>query len=312
MVSIIVPVYNAEKYLCKCLDSISAQTFQDWECILVDDGSPDRCGEICDEYAAKNTRFKAFHKTNGGSVSARKYGVERAIGTFLFWVDADDWLRTDCLEKMVLKAQETKCDIVWCDVEIVLPDRTFSSHLNFSESSEEMLRKILEGKTPSWSWNKLVCANYYRSKLVHYAIGDDMLEDFYQSVQLLVGKPLMAHVTEPLYCYNRTNTEAFTAANQYVITKRGLPNTFHVYDFLRERGLFERYKVSFAYHAMRVKAVFMLNGEIEEARNMFPFAHKIAEAYPVHGAVRAFFYLAFNGGFLGKFVMKAYLMLKGK
>lgn len=91
-ISIIVPVYNTEKYLHRCLDSILAQTFTDWECILVDDGSPDNSGMICDEYAAMDSRFKVIHKENGGVAAARNTAVDQANGKFVTFVDSDDWL----------------------------------------------------------------------------------------------------------------------------------------------------------------------------------------------------------------------------
>ena len=91
-VSIIVPVYKAEKYIRRCLDSIQTQTFTDFEVLLIDDGSPDRSGEICDEYAAKDSRFRVFHKKNGGVSSARNLGIDNSNGEFLCFCDADDFI----------------------------------------------------------------------------------------------------------------------------------------------------------------------------------------------------------------------------
>lgn len=89
-ISIIVPVYNTEKYLSACLDSILTQSFTDFELLLVDDGSTDKSGEICDEYAQKDSRIRVFHKENGGVSSARNLGIEEAVGDYLHFVDADD------------------------------------------------------------------------------------------------------------------------------------------------------------------------------------------------------------------------------
>ena len=97
-ISIIVPIYNVEKYLWKCLDSISAQTFTDWECLLIDDGSPDNSGAICDEYAVKDTRFKVFHKPNGGVSSARNLGLDMASGEWVTFIDSDDFISPTFLE----------------------------------------------------------------------------------------------------------------------------------------------------------------------------------------------------------------------
>ncbi|MGM9589469.1 MAG: glycosyltransferase family 2 protein [Faecousia sp.] len=99
--SIIVPVYKVEPYLCRCVDSIRSQTFTDYELILVDDGSPDRCGAICDDYAAKDSRIRVIHKENGGLSSARNAGLEIASGTYLYFLDSDDYVDDDLLETVL-------------------------------------------------------------------------------------------------------------------------------------------------------------------------------------------------------------------
>ena len=91
-VSIIVPVYNAEKYLHRCVDSILAQTFTDWELLLIDDGSPDRSGEICDGYAMKDARIRVIHKENGGVSSARNVGLDATKGKWVVFVDSSVWI----------------------------------------------------------------------------------------------------------------------------------------------------------------------------------------------------------------------------
>lgn len=97
-VSIIVPVYNVEKYLPKCIESILAQTFTDFELLLIDDGSPDSSGKICDKYAAEDSRIRVFHKPNGGVSSARNFGIDNAKGEWIMFVDADDTILDICLE----------------------------------------------------------------------------------------------------------------------------------------------------------------------------------------------------------------------
>ena len=92
MISIIVPVYNTEKYLHRCIDSVLAQTYQDFELLLIDDGSKDSSGAICDEYAAQDTRVRVFHKENGGVSSARNVGLDLAQGEWVTFVDSDDYI----------------------------------------------------------------------------------------------------------------------------------------------------------------------------------------------------------------------------
>ena len=114
-ISIIVPVYKAEKYLNRCVDSILAQTFTDWELLLIDDGSPDRSGEICDEYAKKDSRIRVIHKENGGVSSARQRGQDEACGEYTIHVDPDDWVEPTMLEELYQKAKDDNADMVICD-----------------------------------------------------------------------------------------------------------------------------------------------------------------------------------------------------
>lgn len=104
--SIIVPVYKAEKYINECVDSVLAQTFEDFELILADDGSPDRCPEICDEYAKKDSRIKVIHKENGGASSARNSGIEAACGEYVIFLDSDDyWEENYTLQRLTEKSK---------------------------------------------------------------------------------------------------------------------------------------------------------------------------------------------------------------
>lgn len=109
--SIIVPIYKVENYLKQCVDSIISQNFRDLEIILVDDGSPDNCPAICDEYTKKDSRIKVVHKPNGGLVSARKAGLEIATGEYITYVDGDDWIASDMYDNMICAINQTACDI---------------------------------------------------------------------------------------------------------------------------------------------------------------------------------------------------------
>ena len=134
MISIIVPVYNAEKWLERCLDSIVAQTYTDWELLLIDDGSTDDSATICDEYAAKDERIRVFHKENGGVVQARRIGVEQSHGEFIYFVDSDDAILPDTLEMM--------CNYMTNGVGVVV----FDSKYNGDCSSFEYAKLLLNYK----------------------------------------------------------------------------------------------------------------------------------------------------------------------
>ena len=115
LVSVIVPIYNVEKYLRECINSIIGQTYAALQIILVDDGSPDGCGAICDEYAAKDERIEVLHCVNGGLSAARNRGLKRCKGKYVFFVDSDDWLEENAVQVLVRKSEEEKLDILLYD-----------------------------------------------------------------------------------------------------------------------------------------------------------------------------------------------------
>lgn len=122
MVSVIIPVYKAEKYLCECIDSVINQTYDNLEIILVDDGSPDNCGAICDEYACRDDRIKVIHKDNGGASDARNAGLSIAHGKYVYFLDSDDYIKPDAIEKAETCIEKKKADIVFFDSETLYED----------------------------------------------------------------------------------------------------------------------------------------------------------------------------------------------
>ena len=109
-ISIIIPVYRVETYLPKCIESILVQTYKNLEIILVDDGSPDRCGKICDEYQKKDGRIRVIHKKNEGVARARNDGLDCATGDYISFIDSDDWIAPDAYEKLYRGLQENGAD----------------------------------------------------------------------------------------------------------------------------------------------------------------------------------------------------------
>ncbi len=114
-ISVIVAIYNAEKYLHKCINSILSQSFEEFELILVDDGSVDDSGKICEEYAKIDSRIRVYHKINEGVASARQFAISQAYGTYSIYVDADDWIEPNMLYELYQKSEEDNCDILMCD-----------------------------------------------------------------------------------------------------------------------------------------------------------------------------------------------------
>ena len=117
LISVIVPVYKAEPYLDKCVNSIRNQTYKNLEIILVNDGSPDRCGEMCDAYAKADSRIRVFHKENGGQSSARNLGLDHMTGEYVGFVDSDDWIEPDMYQRLYDRMVETESQISVCGLQ---------------------------------------------------------------------------------------------------------------------------------------------------------------------------------------------------
>lgn len=145
-ISVIIPVYNVEPYLRKCLDSVINQTYQNLEIILVDDGSPDACGAICDEYAARDGRIHVIHKENGGVSSARNAGLAMAGGEWIGWVDSDDWVEPDMYEYMLKHALSSGAEIAVCSRCEIYKDKRVTrgweevALLNTEQALEQLLK----------------------------------------------------------------------------------------------------------------------------------------------------------------------------
>ena len=122
LISVIVPIYKVEKYLDRCIDSITSQTYKNLEIILVDDGSPDSCPQMCDAFAAGDTRIKVIHKENGGLSDARNAGLKIAAGQYISFIDSDDWIEPEMYERMVRAMNRDKSDIAACSVRMVWED----------------------------------------------------------------------------------------------------------------------------------------------------------------------------------------------
>lgn len=178
--SIIVPVYKVEKYLPKCIDSILAQTFTDFELILVDDGSPDRCGEICDEYAGKDSRIRVIHQKNQGVSVARNAGLDIAKGKYIGFVDSDDWIEPKMYETMISTAEKEQSDIVICGIRHYNEENVFiyDELTAFGKYNNEQMLKYLYSMPNILGgciWNKIY--RFSKIKKIRYKRGIAFVED---------------------------------------------------------------------------------------------------------------------------------------
>lgn len=302
LISIIIPVYNSAKFIRKCLDSILAQTYTNWEAILVNDGSTDNCGVICDEYAKKNNRFKVLHQENKGVVSARNRAIATATGDFLAFVDSDDFISSIMLEKMVTLAVEEESDIVWCNVKKIHKDFEEVEQIRIHKDNDTNIRKLLECAIPGYLPNKLISKDFWDNANIETDKQGVMWEDTYISLQLLMNNPKNAHIDSSFYSYNQTNENSATAQNEAIIIKAE-KNIINIYKYLVKYKILKKYFNEFSKLALKLKIAF-LSKDIDKAYTLFPFAHKRYTNYNLSHIANLFYYIAFNSGWLGKQIFK--------
>ena len=199
--SVIVPVYKVEKYIHNCVDSILNQTFSDFEVILVDDGSPDRCGEICDSYASLDKRIKVIHQSNGGLSAARNKGIEIARGEIIGFVDSDDEISADMYEKMLQYLDDNQLDIVCADTYSVKNEKkTFRPRYPEDKlfSRDEAINEILTGRLDNAAPNKI----FKRSVIgeIRFPFGR-VYEDVATVYRYIYRSKKVGYMCQPYYYY---------------------------------------------------------------------------------------------------------------
>ncbi len=204
LISVIVPVYKVEAYLDHCVQSIIDQTYKNLEIILVDDGSPDRCPQKCDEWAKKDSRVRVIHKKNGGLSDARNAGLEIAQGSYICFVDSDDWVDTHYIEYLYQGIRQSGAEISACDIRIVYDHDAdtptdiapFQFVINTPESA---IGTLIKGHTyRAVAWNKLYSAKLLESE--SFAVGKYNEDEFF-TYRILAKANSTAYINIPLYNY---------------------------------------------------------------------------------------------------------------
>ena len=203
LISVIVPIYNVEKYLARCVDSIVNQTYKNLEIILVDDGSPDLCPQMCDDYAEKESRIKVVHKKNGGLSDARNAGMAVATGEYISFIDSDDYVSDDFFECLLDVMNKENSDIAECSVVKFYEDNPFDEFIDdlsvkTYDTQDAMSALIAENPFHQHVWNKL-----YKTELVKdipYAVGK-LNEDEFWTYQVFGRANKVARLNKTMYYY---------------------------------------------------------------------------------------------------------------
>lgn len=208
MVSIIVPVYKVEKYLRECVDSILAQTYNDIEVILVDDGSPDGCPAICDEYATKDNRVKVIHKSNGGLSDARNAGLDIAHGVYISFIDSDDVIDKQMIERLIEYAKNYSADIIGCESEMF--DETSSERMPIYHSTKSIQTFKFSEYADAILYKKVDCSacnKIYKRELIgdHRFLKGRYNEDILFLLEIIYKAKYIIQINNSFYHYRITN-----------------------------------------------------------------------------------------------------------
>lgn len=247
-VSIIVPVYQVEKYIRQCIDSILAQTFTDFELILVDDGSKDRSGQICDEYAGMDKRVKVIHQKNGGLSDARNRGMDQAVGDYFLFVDSDDYVVPTMVECLYEKVVKEKADIAVCNYLYYFEndrEKNFSTNVKpeILSGTEIFYNRKNERNYGIWTvaWNKIYkteTIGNVRFRLGKYHEDEFWANDIYQMNIKVVT------VSECLYYYRQRDNG--------IMGKKSAAKDFDIIEALQERINIYLKKPEYAHQAYKV------------------------------------------------------------
>lgn len=277
IVSIIIPVYKVEKYLPHCVESILRQTYGDWELLLIDDGSPDRSGQICDEYAAKDAKIRVFHKKNGGVSSARNVGLDNAKGEWVMFVDADDWIEPQCIETCMKAVEKEHLDLVQFNYRMVndkgvnLPSKTKEIPAMESE------KYIKQNSFNVCVWGALIARSIITANSIRFAEDINLAEDQLFIMTSMVNALRIAFIKDTLYNYLQIETSAVHNSK----TKDILKSMDLLNDFKQSHPIFNKHIVyqnnQFCYqlvlnNEMSIKEICKLynaNDEIDSLRARF-------------------------------------------
>ena len=247
LVSIVVPIYNVEQYLEKCVESICRQTYENLEIILVNDGSPDHCGQMCEEYAKKDNRIKVIHKKNGGLSDARNSGVKLATGKYLLFVDSDDYIAKDLVEKTAAIAEKNNCDMVLYDYYYVEPDnveiRSTIVPANKVISLEQEHTLLLAATS---ACAKLFNREFYVKANCPFPQGI-YFEDLATTSIFFMRAKRVYYLKEPLYYYINRENSIMTGKNFEKSSHDKLVALEHILSAYKKEGKYEEYRQELEY-----------------------------------------------------------------
>lgn len=210
LISVIIPIYKVEEYLDKCVFSVVNQTYSNLEIILVDDGSPDNCPQMCDGWASRDNRIKVIHKANGGLSDARNAGIQIAKGDFIAFVDSDDWIAPNMYQMMIEAIEKENADICACGIIVSYPESENVLSIPAVAGDSKMILELIYNDTqyPVAAWNKLYRCECWEN--FRFPIGK-ICEDAFTTYLLVDHAKKIVQISAPLYYYRIRSNSIMTS-----------------------------------------------------------------------------------------------------
>ncbi len=235
-ISVVIPVYKVEKYLKKCVDSVRNQTYENLEIILVDDGSPDNCGKMCDDLAKEDTRIKAIHKTNGGLSDARNAGIDIATGEFIMFVDSDDMMELTACEKLITEIKSKKAQMVIGNYIYVNDDGTPWNKEVFSKEKYKNFKLSIKDYRDSFFvmnsavWNKIYRLDFIRENNMKFIVGIPGEDAPFTTLYFIKAKDVY-YIDDIVYKYRQRGDTTSISNNCDLKYFKGISTAYkHIYN----------------------------------------------------------------------------------
>ena len=282
-ISIIVPVYKVEKYICRCIDSILGQSFVDFELLIVDDGSPDNCGEICDRYQKNDRRVRVFHQKNQGISAARNTALDwvykESDSEWITFIDSDDWVHNDYLKVLYEGAIACNADICQCrmkETEVTLTDDKLDEPKCKIVSAEAALYKEGRFEIDGYAWGKLYGRNLFENARFPSGM---IFEDFYLIPEIVLKAKTIAETKEKLYYYfQRSDSTVWSKDMHYIENKwMGYEKLIPLFTDYKEYRLAEIMKKAYVFWTQSLMETV---SDEKERKAVFIKGRKIIKQYP--------------------------------
>ena len=240
-VSVIVPVYNVEKFLPRCLDSIINQTLKDIEIICINDGSPDNSLQILEDYAKKDSRIRIINQENSGPSVSRNKGILMAQGEYIGFVDSDDWLDVDFYEKLYAAAQKYDADIAACGIKVYRKYSRVNYMLKYTKEScvDDLERKLYLCDVPETCnvWNKIYRTTFIKNNNIEFEVGINFGEDVSFTMEALYFSENLVTIPNTLYNYDRLNVNSIVRTKSDKLIRDAEHVHNRMSDFLKSKNI---------------------------------------------------------------------------